>query len=456
MNTGITIYPIPTGFGGSTGIFVTNNGDSIMDYTVDAGYVTFSNLSGSESPDPGNCIFISNSDVNLAPSRQLKFTLSPREKKLINVYHKPFTGSLSGMDTCVLTVTSKSYDYGESDPNPSYITVSGQRLTSAQFPSPLRAGSFYSYPKNSSLIFNWKTRTEQNFITGFKLDTGISNSFGTGTYLSYLIPVQNTTSDSFPLYGNYSGCIDQTFSYSLPSPINVDCYARLTSINPSGSQNQVVYCSGAQFYNPIISCVVKNGYTGSNSYSQFNLKVPQTGMVVNIYDKTSECFDLFNYIVNNYSSYSSTDFSAYSGISVNFYDSVFKSSSSDYSLPAIIFQPPSTTKFPTVSPAFNIELNFFNCSVFGKGGIGGAKNNPTPTDGGSLFGLKNIGGITYYINADFMSELVVGGCGTQGANVAITSTIGTTRPTNVTNNYAIDGQKGIDGSLVQDIASVNY
>lgn len=455
MNTGITIYPVPTGFGGYTGIYIINNGDSMIDYTVDAGSASFTNLSGSESPDPANCIFISNSSNHLAPTRQLKFTLAPRDQELVSVYHKAFTGVLSGVDSCVLTVSSKSYDYGESDPNPSYISVTGQRLVAAQFPAPLRVGSFYSYPQNSSLVFNWKTRLEQNFITGFKLDTGDSTAFGAGSFISYTIPVSTTTSDAYPLYGNYSGLIDKIFSYTVPAPINTNCYARLTSINPSGSQSQVVYCSGAQSYNPILSCVVKNGYTGSNSYSQFNLKVPQTTLVVNVANTTAENFDLYNYIATNYSVYSSTSFAAFSGISVNFYDSIFKSKDSDYTQPAISFQPPSTITFPTVSPSFNIEMNFYNCSVYGKGGLGGTKSNPVPTDGGSLLGLKYINGVTFYVNADSLTDMVVGGCGTQGANVSIATS--TSHAGNTTyDSYNIDGQKGIDGSLVSDISSVNY
>jgi hypothetical protein len=429
---------IPTGFGGYTGYYIQNRGDSILEYTVTIGDATVNSLAGGESPDVTKVFYISDVNDEMSPAKSTTFTLAPGKDQLLFAYYKPFVSVNNGVDYATVTINSTSYELGEADPAPSHIYLTGTRLNEASTSKPTRVGSFYSVREvvpspasptdtmDTRFTFFWKTRTWDNFVTGFKIETDDNYSFSSPT--THLIPVNQNGEANLPLYGNYSGLMDQEFTYSLYADgITSPLYARIKPMNQAGiSDERWVICYGVNNYNPILGCSIINGFTGAldASFDATNFNLYNTAGVstdigllnITLSNYTENGFDLYQYIKKHFNS-NTDDFSFYSGVVVNFYNCKFYSKKSDETIAAINFQPPNEwLGTSSVAGYFEVILNFDNTNLYGFGGKAGTQTED-PEDGGSIFNFRNLNNIRYFVNKDTFSTFAVGGAGTIAATV---------------------------------------
>jgi hypothetical protein len=322
--TGITMPEIPTGFAGSTGVLVKNASAYIVDYAVrlesDSGYENSFYLS------KDNNIY----DIN-SFGRETRTSLSldsvkPGFSKSFYVLHKPLLDASTGDETCSIYIDTVS-SLGDSDET-IQIDVTGKRITDP--PAPDNVGSFYCVKtKNGSSLnmeFHWNFVTNNNYVTGFRLDFANNDSFSPTD--EYFIAVdENSNPESLPTYGGYNGLEFIRYSYQFSDlSLNSNYYARIVPINTDGETGNAAYATGFENLRPFKLDAVT--YSGLHPSPGENLRF--TAAILNLEYSVNQIdnFDLLDFILdNNRDSQGniSYDFSAYSGINIQ-----FKPESSDY------------------------------------------------------------------------------------------------------------------------------
>lgn len=440
--TGILLNEIPTGFGGYTGIVLTNKGNNVVSYNISISDTVFeSNLSDENT---SNTLFLSSSNKYISSDSQagtkINKIIQPNRASVFYILHKPFSNFentiVTGLEWAKITIQSRS-SCGTADQD-IIIDATGQRVTGFQIPSKL--GKFYgvkNYDDSNgySVNFNWQSLQHYNYFTGFKVELSSQSNFSTILNTNYLEVIKNNDLN-LPSYGNYDGFIEYEFSYSEAnlSLDNDNLYARIQPINATGGTGQYTYATGFSNYDFELS---DEAIYGSIQEPGYDFKFVPEMLYLTYKSNSEQDFDLYKYIVQNNNN--STDFSRYSGINIIFSKSdennvsLANFSATQNTLGAINFVPTEMNFNTGDGGIFKIELEFENIGLYGYNGKGtifnddGTYNNPQ--NGGPIFNLDNfqiqenneVKTIEYHIYKDNDSIFYAGAGGGQGLLITDTT-----------------------------------
>jgi hypothetical protein len=458
-NVGVYLDPVPTGFGGYTGISIFNRSDKPISYFAEMSETSLFTTNNDPLPDTDavddnlyDTLFVA-SDINNVDTSisSVSLSLGAGESGNIYVAHKPFstfwpTYQTTGIETAELSIVSQSSE-GDLD---SAITVkiTGQRILDPV--NPTKPGKFFaieSYNEKDgyTLDFKWQLLSGQAFVSGFKIDLCSDSSFSTHVADSpYDVQVAKNTESSKPQYLDYYNYGTRDFSYKINNlPTDSYMYARLIAVNGVNENSSYTYCTGFKpdDTNPIDNIT----YSGLHPSPGDNLGFGTDFLTINKGIDQEYEIDLAEilYEANN----NSYDFTAYTGVVLNFYsnsenpDDNSRIDSSTKEVAAIRLKRPEGKNFTysvNASNKFNLVLNFENISIAGYNGKGAEWNGNAVVnaeDGGPIFDFDNLNYgakvFDYYINKDKDSIFYAGIGGTDAYK------------TNVTNvrAYLIDGEK---------------
>lgn len=429
--TGITLNQVPTGFGTYTGFVINNDGNLPIDYTISISPTVFTPAVSTNS----STIFITDDPNNFDPEQStIKKTINPSANEKIYILHKPYTVSTTGIEKASLSISSIS-SIGDSDDNIT-IDITGQRLTGVASVSGL--GSFYSVKNvdidsNVVLDFYWKSINPVNYFTGYKIQIATDTGFSSIVSQSTQMINQNVNLD-LPLYGSYSGFVDQVFNYKIGNlTLNQDYYARLQVLDGTGGTGYFFYPTGFENYNVSLTT---GAISGEIPAPGSNLKTNTTGLYINYSSDLETDFDLYSNII----SYNdSTNFMKYTGINIKFSPKAkdyaqFVASDITSGALNFIYDEDNKIYFNTgLGGVFRLEMEFENIRLYGKGGNGSTYNADgtfnNPQNGGPVFNLSkinindvnnNMKTISYYLYKDSDSVFNAGVGG--GPGLLINST----------------------------------
>lgn len=427
---------VPTGFGGYTGIVLTNSGNYPIKYTVSMSDTTFEagtvNTSKALNGDIYNTLFITD-DINDVQTNISSYSkvVNTSESGVFYIVNKPFStfkdkaSECTGLEYAALKIVSESSAGDLGDEINVYIT--GQRITGC--PIPEKFGKFYAikgYNSDDGANLNcyFSSINNLDYFTGYNIDLYSDSSFSSlVSSFSNVIPKNNDP--NLPMYGDYNGLSGNTYSYKFTNlSFNQDYYARVQPVNATGGTGAYTYATGFNDLNFIMDGMT---YSGSHAKPGENLKILPTGLYLTYYSDAETDFDIYNFLIN--SNNGSVDFRYYTGVNIKFYPktegSVANFIASDTTKGAINFvynnQAPILFNANPADNIFRLELEFENVSLYGKGGQGGTTTT-SPTNGGPIFNLDNIldksipsaeKRIQYYIYKDLDSKFYAGPGGGQ-------------------------------------------
>lgn len=295
------MHEIPTGFGGATGVLVKNNSAYVLDYNIEINSDSDNFYISRDTTQEGNY------NLQLADIR-------PNTVGSFYIMHKPLLEASNGDETCSVHIDSVS-SLGDSD-DAIIIDVTGQRIQNP--PVPDNVGSFYAiktrYSSNFSLDFYWKFVTNNNYVTGFRLDLASDDTFST-VDSQFIEATYNESNTKMPSYGNYKGLKYIEHNKKIENlNLNSDYYARLVPINSLGNTGDAAYAIGFEnIRDYILTDTVYSGlYPNPGDNLRFTASVLELEFNYDFYEN----LDLLDFIINgNEGSY---NFSAYSGININF------------------------------------------------------------------------------------------------------------------------------------------
>lgn len=469
----VTLNQVPTGYGGYTGVCLTNSGNFPVQYSISVSETAFDSSVTPAKAIGGvvnNTIYISdnveNPDLN---SSTIVKNVNANDSGVFYILHRPFTNfSLpayysTGIESARVSIATTS-SVGDNDGTLS-IYVTGQRVTGLPIPNKMvefYAVKDYSPQANVSsngvlLQFNWKCQDRFNYYSGFRLDLATDSSFS--SYTTDYFGVTKNSNSNLPNYGTYNGFYNQQYSLTKSNlAISQNYYARLCPVNITGGTGEFVYPEVYNEYYPILSDEVLSGVV---PYPGDNLKLDPTGWYLNYSSDYVENFDLFEYLYKQNNN--SADFTKYSGINIKFTrnksTSLSQMVSSTVKSGAINFV--NTNNRPIGfsvdgSYVFKLEMEFENVGLYGCGGDGGIQqsNNvfTNAGNGGAIFNLDYIAyqdpsdstktrSIQYYIYKDVDSIFYAGAAGSAGVIV-----------TDTTDNQV---QAVINGTTIKNMTSIN-
>jgi hypothetical protein len=432
---------IPTGFGGYTGIVLTNSGNYPVRYTLSMSDTTFQagtvNTSTALNGDIYNTIFIATDLENVSTDvSSYSKIIDTSESGIFYIVNKPFStfknlaSRCTGLEYATLNIKSESSVGDVGDDINVYIT--GQRITGC--PIPEKLGKFYAikgYNRDDGVNLDcyFSSINNLDYFTGYNIDLATDTSFSTiVSSVSKIIP--SNDDPDLPTYGKYHGLSGNTYSDKFSNlSFYQNYYARVQAVNATGGTGAYIFATG---YNNFDFTIDGMTYSGLHATPGDNLKVLPTGLYLTYYSDAETDFDLYKFLIN--SNNGSVDFRYYTGVNVKFYpkteNSIASFIASDVTKGAINFvynqAAPILFNANPADNVFRIELEFENVSLFGKGGYGGTSTT-NPTNGGPIFNLDNIldnsdvsapKKIQYYIYKDIDSRFYAGPGG--GKAVVIT------------------------------------
>lgn len=464
--TGKYLNEVPTGFGGYTGLVLTNSGNYAVTYTATISDTTLVGVSagsiaaGAET----NTLFISDTTTTENIDDNSYFlTANPSESKTFYILHRPFTGftagnQSTGLEKATITIESVS-SAGDSD-LPITVDITGQRVFNNTSPS--RIGKFYavkSYsPTNGyQLKFNWNTLLPTNYVKGFELSL-YSDSSLSSLVSSYNYNVPLTNDINKPTYGDYDGFIDTNYTYTFTSlSIAQDYYATIRGYNFDTEYGVYSYPTGYSFENPILETT---GISGLYPSPGDNLRSDATILYLTRNDDYEENFNIYSFMKQNNNN--SADFRQYSGVNIKFTsktNDLCKYVATVTGSGGLNFVVPNSDSFQYSSNAsniFTIELEFENIAVLGKGGAG-LKWNSDGTyvdakDGGPCLNFDaytySSRNLEYRIYKDLNSIFYGGPGGSKGWFI-------TDESTNNTNTIKLEGKSidNLDNIIVSQLST---
>lgn len=441
-NYGVTLNPVPTGFGMYTGIAITNNGNfpteysaSISDTTFDGSVTALTALDGNIY----NTIYLTDDPINFDKSDQTSSkSVKVSNSGLLYVFHKPFNTFEPGMEGTGLefsTITINSISSAGDADSPISISVSGQRIIT--HPTPSKLGNFYAIKGGDSLEFHWQSILSCDYFTGFDLDLSLNSSFSSlvsiPEYTVNDLRAPNTDIN-YPTFGHYSGFKGIDYELTIDGlSYGQDYYARLRPINVAGGYGPYVYCTG---YNTRSFKVNGSTYSGIHPSPGENLRSELTRLDIVYHSDAESDFDIFNLIVENNNN--STNFQRYSGVNIKFFPksnnvqlSEFTASATDKG--ALNFIPDSSLGSFTygvgVGGTFDIEIELENIGLFGHNGSAGLSlgngSFSSPGNGGPILNFSPASysdgattkSVQFHIYKDADSVLYAGAAGGNGVTV---------------------------------------
>jgi hypothetical protein len=431
----------PTGFGGYTGIVLTNSGNYPIKYTLSMSDTTFEvgtvSTATALNADLYNTIFVATDLDNVSTDvSSYSQIVNTSDSGVFYVVNKPFStfknlaSRSTGLEYATLNIKSESSfgDLGD-DIN---IYITGQRITGC--PIPERFGKFYAikgYNRDDgvNLDCHFSSINNLDYFTGYNIDLATDVSFA--SVVSSVSKIISANDDpDLPIYGKYHGLSGYEYSNKFTNlNFSTNYYARVQAVNATGGTGAYSYATGFIDKNFVIDDIT---YSGLHPAPGDNLKVLPTGLYLTYRSDSETDFDIYNFLIN--SNEGSVDFRYYTGVNIKFYpkteNTVASFIASDISKGAVNFV--YNTKAPILFNAnpsdnvFRLELEFENVSLFGKGGYG-ASPTTSATVGGPIFNLDNvldtsnpsaIKKIQYYIYKDLDSKFYAGPGG--GQSVVIT------------------------------------
>lgn len=430
--TGKYLNAVPTGFGGYTGLVLTNSGNFGNTYTASISNTTLLGVSAGDIQVGANTntLFISTEkttdDISINTA---EINIDPGSSGVFYILHRPFTQFVAGHESvgsekASITIETTSSN-GDSD-LPILVDITGQRVFDNPVPS--RIGSFYAvkgYTEATQyqLDFYWNSLSPTNYVKGFEIGLYYDSSFSSlASSYTYNVPI-NTDANK-PRYGDYDGFIDKTYNLKFVSlSLGQNYYARIRGVNFENEYGPYSYPTGYSFYNPLLS---KVGIQGLYPSPGDNLKSDSTLLYLNRVDDIEENFDIYQFIKKNNNN--SADFRKYSGVYIKFDSSsnnLCRYVATTTASGAFNFIVPNTDSFMFAADAndnFTIILELNNTAVLGKGGEG-AKFNldgsfSNPTNGGPCLNFDsytyNGKTLQYKIYKDLDSILYGGAGGGKG------------------------------------------
>lgn len=473
----VLLKQVPTGYGGYTGVCITNSGNFPVRYKI---YLSDTTFDSSVTPLKAingivpNTIFISDSlsnpDLN---STSIVKDINANDSGLFYLLHRPFkdfsssTYYATGKEFATVSIESSS-SVGGSD-NILLINVTGQRVTGFEIPQ--KMVDFYAVKDYSAAVdqnaiglgvfvdFHWRCPNVLDYYSGFKLDFATDSGFS--SFSTEYISVQSNSNINLPKYGNYDGFYNKEYSFKKTDlAFSQDYYARLCPVNMTGGTGEFVYPKVYTEYYPVLSDAELAGTVPSPGD---NLRLDPTGLYITYPFYEENNFDLFAYLyrLNN----NSADFSKYTGINIKFVSNgkitngLSTMVSSNALSGAINFVNSNNKPFAYSVDAnykFRMEMEFENIGLYGCGGIGGAQNPDftysDPQNGGCIFNLDSLSyqdptdatktrSIDYYIYKDLDSLFYAGLAGTQA--IEVTNSNDTDQKT-VINGYSLPSLKTVN------------
>jgi hypothetical protein len=482
--TGVELFEVPTGFGGYTGIAVTNSGDFPVFYTAIISDTSV-NVDSADAEDGElyNTLFISNNvDYVDSNSYELSFSVNPNDSGIFYVLHKPFSTFVAGSETeadetATLSIYSNS-SLGDSDELIT-IDVTGQRVTGFQEPS--RVAGFYAIKNyrgddGFNLNFNWSFVSGNTYVTGFKLDLSSTSDFLNPIGGPYYLEALKNTSLSLPEYGKYDGFIGENFSITVSNlPISQSIYSRITAINPTGGTGEYCYPTGFSVAQLNLD---NKTYSGLHPEPGENLGFTADFLNLEYEADFAEDFDIAKFLYE--SNGNSYDFRFYSGARITFSPAnnemgVLAASSINNGALNLV-KPEDGFYFNTGNnKLFKLELEFRNMKVLGFGGANAVFNADgtiqSSQQGGPIFNFDNLDYVdsddpnntrvfSYYIKKDLFSLFYAGLGGSDiyyltneetgeqdPREVKEISTLEETNLVNVTNSNNINSDRAESGQL---------
>ena len=378
--TGKFLNVVPTGFGGYTGLVLTNSGNFGVTYSASVSNTTLISVPSSSivAGSNTNTIFISNTknseDVN---NNTAEISVDPSDTGVFYILNRPFTSftagnAVTGLEKATITIQSVS-NAGDSD-LPIIIDITGQRVFDN--PTPTTIGGFYAvknYTEASAyqLSFYWNTLSPTNYVKSFELALYADSSFST-LVNSYTYNVDLNGDPNKPRFGDYNGFVDTTFSHTISSlEIAQDYYARIRGVNFENENGPYSYPTGYSYSNPILTLT---GISGLYPSPGDNLRSNATILNLTRNDEYEENFNIYQFMKQNNNN--SSDFRLYSGVNIKFTSKTndfCKYVSTTTASGGLNFVVPSSDNFrysANGSDIFTIELEFNNIAVLGKGGAG--------------------------------------------------------------------------------------
>lgn len=462
--TGKYLDKVPTGFGGYTGLVLTNSGNFSVTYTATISDTTLVGVAGGSIAAGANTNTLYISDTTTTENindDSYVLTANPSESATFYVLHRPFTGftagnQSTGLEKATITIESVS-SAGDSD-LPIIVDITGQRVFDN--PVPQRVGKFYavkSYSESTAykLNFHWNSLFATNYVKGFELGLYADSSFSTlvSSY-NYNVPLSNDSNK--PTYGDYNGFIDTDFSYAMTSlDIAQDYYARIRAYNFENEYGSYSYPTGYSYEDPILETT---GVSGLYPSPGANLRSDATILYLSRNDDYEENFNIYSFMKQNNNN--SSDFRRYSGVNIKFSsktDSLCKYIATVTGSGGLNFVVPNTDSFryaANASNIFTVELEFDNIAVLGKGGAGLAwKSDGTYIDaqnGGPCFNFDaytyNGRSLEFRLYKDLNSVFYGGPGGSKGWLI-------TDETTNNTNIIKLNGKsiENLDGIVVSEL-----